>query len=118
MERSASRRPQRSFMFGLWRFCDGSESELTLLLEEEDLDRFPMGSLSISPQRWRVAKLCGRPIDFDETGVVSSMSRIETSVPSLNISTTLTNCTLIPEDVLHSTVETLSKVLQCPVRGL
>jgi hypothetical protein len=105
-------------MFGLWRFCDGSESELTLLLEEEDLDRFPMGSLSISPQRWRVAKLCGRPIDFDETGVVSSMSRIETSVPSLNISTTLTNCTLIPEDVLHSTVETLSKVLQCPVRGL
>lgn len=105
-------------MWGLWRYCDGAESELTILLEEEDLSRFPMESLAISPQRWRVTKLAGRPIAFDETGVVSSMSKIETNVPSLNISTATTNCTLVPEEVLLSTVETLSRVLQCPVRGL
>lgn len=115
---SNSSSPQRLFMWGLWRYCDGTESELTILLEEEDLGRFPMGSLAISPQRWRVAKLAGRPIAFDETGVVSSMSKIETNVPSLNISTAITNCTLVPEEVLHSTVETLSRVLQCPVKGL
>lgn len=106
--------PTGLFMWGMWRFG----SEMTFLLEEEDLHRFPQGSLEVYPQRWRVVKLAGRPIAFDETGIVSSMSRIETSVPSLNISTATTNCTLVPEEVLLSTVDTLSRLLQCPVRGL
>jgi len=38
--------------------------------------RFPEGALVLSPQRWRLIKLCGRAIDFDETGIVSAMSKV------------------------------------------
>ena len=99
------------FMWGLWR-C---ENEVTLLLEEADVDCFPEGSLIVSPQSWRVIKLAGRPIDYDETGVVCAMSQIETDVPTLNISTAITNCTLVPDDRLDATLEQLSKALQCPI---
>lgn len=73
--------------------------------------------LLVSPQRWKVIKLTGRAIEFDETGIVSAMSKVyhhcrhnyyviiiiiefakvESDVPSLNISTANTNCTLVPE---------------------
>ena len=99
------------FLWGIWR-C---ENEVTLLLEESDVDRFPEGSLIVSPQPWRVIKLAGRAIDFDETGVVCAMSQVESDVPTLNISTALTNCTLVPEERLNQTLEELSKALQCPV---
>ena len=104
-------RTQKKFMWGLWR-C---ENEVTLLLEEADVDRFPEGSLIVSPQSWRVIKLAGRPIDYDETGIVCAMSQIETDVPTLNISTAITNCTLVPNDRLDATLDQLSKALQCPV---
>ena len=86
-----------SFIWGLWQ-C---ENELTFLLDESDIDLFPEGALEISPQRWKLIKLCGRAIDFDETGIVSAMSKIDVNVPSLNISTATTNCTLVPEGALH-----------------
>ena len=82
-----------TFIWGLWQ-C---ENELTFLLDESDIDLFPEGALEISPQRWKLIKLCGRAIDFDETGIVSAMSKIDVNVPSLNISTATTNCTLVPE---------------------
>jgi hypothetical protein len=43
------------------------------------------------------------------------MSQVESDVPTLNISTALTNCTLVPEERLNQTLEELSKALQCPV---
>jgi len=104
----------RPFMWGMWQF----DNEVTLLLEEEDIDKFPPGSLTISPQRWRIVKLAGRPIAFDETGVVSMMSKTIDGVASLNISTVTTNATLVPDEVLQTTVNTLSRILQCPVRGM
>ena len=104
-------RDKLKFMFGIWR-C---ENEVTLLLEEDDVDRFPEGSLIVSPQPWKVIKLSGRPIDYDETGVVCAMSQVESDVPTLNISTAITNCTLVPEERLEYTLDHLSKGLQCPV---
>lgn len=102
-----------SFMWGLWQ----QGSEITLLMEEDDIYSFPSHLLTRSPQRWKVIKLCGRTIGFNETGIVSAMSRVETSIPSLNISTAMTNCTLVPEELLMTTTERLSKVLGCPVQG-
>jgi hypothetical protein len=81
-----------TFMWGMWQ-C---ENEITMLLDESDVEKFPEGSLIISPQRWRVIKLGGRAIEFDETGIVSAMSKIDPNIPSLNISTSTTNCTLVP----------------------
>lgn len=100
------------FMFGIWR-CD---NEITLLLEESDMDRFPEGALVVSPQPWWIIKLSGRAIGYDETGIVSAMSQVESDVPTLNISTAITNCTLVPHERLEYTLELLSKALQCPVK--
>ena len=86
-----------TFIWGLWQ-C---ENEVTFLLDESDIELFPEGALEISPQRWKLIKLCGRAIDFDETGIVSAMSKIDVNVPSLNISTATTNCTLVPEGNNH-----------------
>jgi len=99
-----------SFMWGLWQ-CD---SELTLLLEEADVESFPEGSLVVSPQRWKVIKLCGRAIEFDETGIVSAMTttQIQEGV-SLNISTATTNCTLVPVELLSTTLASLKAALGC-----
>jgi hypothetical protein len=98
-------------MMGFWQ----REDELTFLIDEEDLDMFPEGALDVSPQRWRVIKLCGRAIEFDETGIVSAMSRIESTVACLNISTATTNCTLVPEELFDTTATALSEALQCPI---
>jgi hypothetical protein len=101
-----------SFMWGLWQ-CD---SELTLLLEEADVESFPAGSLVVSPQRWKVIKLCGRAIEFDETGIVSAMTTTqiqEGEGVSLNISTATTNCTLVPVELLSATLTSLKAALGC-----
>jgi hypothetical protein len=103
---------RNTFMWGLWQ-C---ENELTFLLDESDVDSFPEGSLTVSPQRWRLIKLGGRMIEFHETGIVSAMSKIDSSIPSLNISTASTNCTLVPEELLEQTLDCLSEALGCPVR--
>jgi hypothetical protein len=87
-------------------------------LEESDVDRFPEGSLVVSPQPWRVIKLCGRAIAFDETGVVCAMSQVDSDVPTLNISTAITNCTLVPEERLDETLRQLSAELHCPIKDL
>jgi hypothetical protein len=113
-----------NFMWGVWYFNE----EATFLIQENDLSAFPIQDSNsnnnhnndndgfvISPQQWKVVKLCGRPIEFNETGVVSAMSQIDTSIPSLNISTSSTNCTLVPFDVLSTAVDELSTALNCPV---
>ena len=105
-------RERNSFMWGFWQ-C---ENELTFLLDESDVDSFPEGALTVSPQRWRLIKLGGRMIEFDETGIVTAMSKIDSSIPSLNISTATTNCTLVPEELLEQTLDCLSESLKCPVR--
>jgi hypothetical protein len=109
-DNGASSRDRATFLWGLWQ-C---ENELTFLLDESDADKFPEGALMLSPQRWKLIKLCGRAIDFDETGIVSAMSKIDQDVPSLNISTATTNCTLVPEELLGQTLNCLSQVLHCP----
>lgn len=100
------------FMWGLWN----DSREVTLLLEEDEIELFPPNMLITSPQQWRVIKLCGRPIAFDETGVVSAMSKVDAHIPSLNISTAITNCTLVPDELLETTVRKLSATLSCPVK--
>ena len=105
-------RDKISFMWGFWQ-C---ENELTFLLDESDVDSFPEGALTVSPQRWRLIKLGGREIEFHETGIVTAMSKIDSSIPSLNISTATTNCTLVPEELLEQTLDCLSESLKCPVR--
>lgn len=100
------------YMWGLWHHS----REVTFLLDERDIDLFPQDALVTSPQQWRVIKLCGRPIAFNETGVVSAMSKVDAHIPSLNISTATTNCTLVPEELLDTTVQKLSSTLGCPVK--
>jgi hypothetical protein len=99
-------------MWGFWQ-C---ESELTFLLDESDIDSFPEGALTVSPQRWRLIKLGGRKIEFDETGIVTAMSKIDPSIPSLNISSATTNYTLVPEELIEQTLDCLSESLKCPIR--
>lgn len=99
------------FMWGLWQ-CD---DEITLLLNDEDYKLFPDSSLIVSPQSWRVIKLAGRPIDFDETGIVNAMSSLEANVSTLNISTAKSNCALVPENQLESAITSLSGSFKCPV---
>lgn len=100
-----------TFLWGIWHY----DNESTLLLEEEDIDKFPEGSLTVTTQKWRTIKLSGRPIEFDETGVVSSMSKVEKNSPCLNISTATTNCTLVPEELLAETLRGLSETLKIRV---
>ena len=110
--RSSSHYPTNtSFMWGIWQCGD----EITLLLEESDTLLFPEGALQVSPQHWRIIKLSGRAIDFDETGIVSSMSQVESGIPALNISTATTNCTLVPEELLVTTLSALSMTMKLPV---
>jgi hypothetical protein len=99
------------YLWGIWQ-CD---DEVTLLLNEEDYKLFPEGSLIISPQSWRVIKLGGRPIEFDETGIVNAMSRMEVNVSTLNISTATSNSALVPENQLESAISSLSNTFHCPV---
>ena len=103
-----------TFLWGFW--C--CQDEITFLLDETDVNKFPEECLIVSPQRWRVVKLCGRPVDFDETGIVSSMSRIDSDIPTLNISTATTNCTLVPEEMLSQSLEMISSTLKCLVEEL
>lgn len=98
------------YMWGLWHHSH----EITFLLDEKDVSLFPKDMLVTSPQQWRVIKLCGRPIAFNETGVVSAMSKVDASIPSLNISTVSTNCTLVPEELLETSAQKLSSALGCP----
>lgn len=107
-----SEKDVNTFMWGLWQ-C---ENELTFLVDESDVDNFPVGALTLSPQRWRLIKLGGRQIEFHETGIVSAMSKIDPSIPCLNISTATSNCTLVPEELLEQTLDCLSESLKCPVR--
>jgi hypothetical protein len=101
-----------NFLWGVWYY----HNEATFLFPENDYESFPKdNSLVVSPQTWKVIKLCGRPIAFHETGVVSAMSQVDSNTPSLNISTALTNCTLVPFDLLGETVSGLSRALSCPV---
>lgn len=90
--------------------------EITFLLPESEVAHFPPDSLLISPQQWRVIKLCGRPIAFHETGIVSAMSKIDANIPTLNISTVTANCTLVPEELLTVSVEKLAQTFGCPVK--
>lgn len=108
---SASAKPMTSFMWGMWQCGD----EITFLLEEDDVAQFPPGALQIVPQQWRVIKLSGRAIDFDETGVVSAMSQVDTGIPALNISTALTNCTLVPDELLSVTLDSLASTMNLPI---
>lgn len=100
------------YMWGMWH----QNREITFLLDERDVELFPKDALVTTPQQWRVIKLCGRPIAFNETGVVSAMSKIDANIASLNISTATTNCTLVPEELLETTVQKLSSTLGCPVK--
>ena len=111
-EKKQSDKSVNTFMWGLWQ-C---ENELTFLVDESDVDSFPEGSITVSPQRWRLIKLGGRQIGFHETGIVTAMSKIDPSIPCLNISTATSNCTLVPEELLEQTLDCLSKSLKCPVR--
>eukprot|EP01034_Spumella_vulgaris_P029521 gene29521-36587_t len=97
-----------SFLWGAWQ-CDG---EVTLLLDESDLPRFPPDSLDLSPQKWRCIKLTGPAIPFSTTGVVSLMNRIGEGIPSLNISTASTNYTLVPEETLGESVRSLQRAIR------
>ncbi len=101
-------------IWSLLFFCD-IEGEISLLLDEEDVNLFPANALLVCPQRWKAVKLCGRTFDFNETGVVSAMSRVDPSVPILNISTFMTNCTLVEIHQVETTLDTLSDVLEVPV---
>lgn len=100
------------FLWGMWH----TGQEVTFLLDERDIELFPQDTLISSPQQWRVIKLCGRAIDFNETGVVSAMSKVDAHIPLLNISTATTNCTLVPEELLDTAVQKLSALLGCPAK--
>ena len=110
IEGEVSKSRMNSF-WGIWR-C---ENEITLLLEESDVDQFPEGALIVSPQPWRIVKLSGREIQYDETGIVCAMSQVDSDMPTLNISTAVSNCTLIHDERLEQTLEQLAKSLQCPI---
>ena len=97
------------FLWGLFR-CD---DEWTFLLSEEDISLFPEHSLTISPQCWKIIKLGGRQIHFNETGIVSAMSRMDIDVSAVHISTASTNCTLVPEEDLQPALSCLEKTLKC-----
>lgn len=104
------------FFWGIWQ-CN---EEVTFLLYEDDVKLFPEGSLIISPQQWKVIKLGGRNVEFEETGIVSAMSRMDEygqeNVSTLNISTANTNCTLVPEEFLELSLTSLKNTFQCPIK--
>jgi hypothetical protein len=105
--------PCYQFLFGVWSYS----SEVTFLLNEADLDFFPQDMLIISPQKWTSVRLGGRPIDYHECGIVSAMtaSQIHTGSVSLNVSTSKTNCTLVPAEILEDTLQLLSVALNCSI---
>ena len=81
-----------------------TEEEISLILDEDALDDFPPDAIVGSPSVWRAFKLCGRLFSFDETGVVSAMyAPYERGVSLLNISTFVTNITLVEESAMDRT---------------
>jgi hypothetical protein len=66
----------------LLSFCE-VEGEVSLLLDEEDVDTFPANAVTVCPVRWTAIKLCGRRFDFSETGIVSAMSKVRPEGGSL-----------------------------------
>jgi len=89
----------------LWSYTR-TEEEISLILDQEALDDFPPDAIVGSPSVWRAFKLCGRLFSFDETGVVSAMyAPYERGVPLLNISTFVTNITLVEESEMERALD-------------
>jgi hypothetical protein len=56
--------------------CLKLQQEITLLLEEEDVQNLPEGSYIVSPGGWLPIKMYGRHVSLHETGVVSNAMHI------------------------------------------
>ncbi len=90
-----------------WCYCETVE-EVSLIVDEESLSEFNESSVIVSPDRWRVIKLCGKTYGFDETGIVAAMSGLNSvHTPVLNISSFGANVTLVLEDALEESVACL-----------
>ncbi len=101
----------------LWMICK-CDDEITLLLHGDDYKLFPSGFLAISPQPWKIIKLGGRKIGYDEVGIVAAMSRMEVNVSTLNLSTADSNYALVPNEQLESATKSLSWTLNATVKQL
>ncbi|KAG9412468.1 GATS protein-like 3 [Aphanomyces cochlioides] len=94
-----------------WCYCETAE-EISLILDEECLTDFAEDAVIVSPDRWRVIKLCGKTYDFDETGIVAAMSGLNSAnTQVLNVSSFGSNVTLVLEDVLEESVASLCSIL-------
>ncbi|KAF0689955.1 Aste57867_18599 [Aphanomyces stellatus] len=90
-----------------WCYCETGE-EISLIVDEECLVAFSESAVIVSPDRWRVIKLCGRTYNFDETGVVAAMSALNSvNTQVLNISSFGANVTLVLDDALDESVASL-----------
>jgi hypothetical protein len=95
----------------LWAYFSTNE-EISMLLDERDLKDFPEDSLVICPQRWKAIRLVGKAIPFNETGVVKLMSSpYELGIQLLNMSTYMTNVTLVAEHEVETAIQRLRSEL-------
>ena len=85
--------PARKGVHCFWSYTH-TDDEVSLIIDEESLSRFPEEALIGSSSRWRPLRLCGKSFAFDETGVVSAMfAPYEDGMALLNFSTFSTNVT-------------------------
>jgi len=103
-DQSTTRLLERDY---LWAYFSTHE-EVSLLMDERDLNDFHEDSLVVCPTRWKAIRLIGKEIPFDETGIVRIMSTpYEAGVALLNMSTFSTNVSLVAEDEVQAAVQRL-----------
>lgn len=114
------------FLWGFWYYND----ELTVIIGEEDLDQLPSDLIIKSPQIWRIIKsknakskdellyslnnknnddnienkMENKKINHLFSSFFDLKNKQEIDFPSLSITTPLTSCFLIPEELLYEKI--------------
>ncbi|XP_031558258.1 cytosolic arginine sensor for mTORC1 subunit 1-like isoform X1 [Actinia tenebrosa] len=90
------------------------EGDITLVLDNESLSRFPSGSLhtSNSDECWRMLRIGDSPLGFDESGVAAQVAEplADAQMTAYYISTYALGHTLIPEGEISHALEILDSL--------
>ncbi|TNM84500.1 hypothetical protein fugu_008678 [Takifugu bimaculatus] len=87
------------------------EGYISLVMDEQTAQRFPNNVLftSASGELWKMVRIGGQPLGFDECGIVAQISEplATADIPAYYISTFKFDHALVPEENIQSVIEAL-----------
>ncbi|XP_016532765.1 GATS-like protein 2 [Poecilia formosa] len=87
------------------------EGYISLVMDEQTAQRFPNNVLftSASGELWKMVRIGGQPLGFDECGIVAQISEplATADIPAYYISTFKFDHALVPEENIQSVIRAL-----------